>query len=170
MPPKRTFRRVFATVGTTKFDGLVSAVVSSPVLSALRDLGASELVVQHGSSLWSPPPEDAAGPRVSAYAYKSDIGADMVAADLVISHAGAGSITEALRAGKSLVVVVNDQLMDNHQAELAEALAERGMLVWTLPSRLERTLREADLGGLVPFGAADTAPFIALLDEVVFGE
>jgi UDP-N-acetylglucosamine transferase subunit ALG13 len=46
----------------------------------------------------------------------------MRGADLVISHAGAGSVLEALHAHKSLLVVVNDSLMDNHQTELAHKM------------------------------------------------
>ena len=42
----------------------------------------------------------------------------------MISHAGAGTCIEVLQAGKTLAVIVNDSLMDNHQVELAEKLAE----------------------------------------------
>ena len=49
---------------------------------------------------------------------------DVSDADLVISHAGAGTCIEVLQAGKTLAVIVNDSLMDNHQVELAEKLAE----------------------------------------------
>jgi hypothetical protein len=41
---------------------------------------------------------------------------------------GAGTITEALRMESNLVVVVNTELMDNHQRELAEALQDRKVL------------------------------------------
>ncbi|KAG5416743.1 ALG13 [Candida metapsilosis] len=40
-------------------------------------------------------------------------------ADIVISHAGTGSIIDTLRNRKKLIVVVNNQLMDNHQEEIA---------------------------------------------------
>ena len=42
----------------------------------------------------------------------------------MISHAGAGTCIEVLQTGKTLAVIVNDSLMDNHQVELAEKLAE----------------------------------------------
>ncbi|ODV76661.1 glycosyltransferase family 1 protein [Suhomyces tanzawaensis NRRL Y-17324] len=45
-------------------------------------------------------------------------------ADVVVSHAGTGSIVDVLRADKKLIAVVNDELMDNHQAEVAHEFAQ----------------------------------------------
>ena len=42
----------------------------------------------------------------------------MECADLVISHAGAGTCLEVLRLGKPLVVIVNKSLLGNHQVGL----------------------------------------------------
>lgn len=46
-------------------------------------------------------------------------------ADIAI---GSGSILTALRAGKPLLVVPNTDLMDNHQAQLADELARGNYL------------------------------------------
>ncbi|KAI3404637.2 ALG13 [Candida oxycetoniae] len=40
-------------------------------------------------------------------------------ADVIISHAGTGSIIDSLYRNKKLIVVVNESLMDNHQEEIA---------------------------------------------------
>jgi hypothetical protein len=50
-------------------------------------------------------------------------------ASLIISHAGSGSIFESLTAGKTLIVVPNPLLMDNHQTELGNHLKALGVLV-----------------------------------------
>jgi len=46
-----------------------------------------------------------------------------------VSHAGAGSILDALRWGKKLVVVENTALMAGHQRELIEELQGQGYLL-----------------------------------------
>ena len=46
-----------------------------------------------------------------------------------INVSGSGSILEALRIGVPLIVVPNPELLDNHQVELAEALAAQGYVV-----------------------------------------
>merc|ERR1712039_883598 len=43
-------------------------------------------------------------------------------ADLIVGHAGAGTILEALSNGKRLVVVPNRSLMDDNQLELCDAI------------------------------------------------
>jgi beta-1,4-N-acetylglucosaminyltransferase len=48
---------------------------------------------------------------------------------LVVSHAGSGTILQALRVDVPLVVVPNSELLDNHQVELADALAEQEYVV-----------------------------------------
>lgn len=42
---------------------------------------------------------------------------------------GSGTILDALRISVPLVVVPNSELLDNHQIELAEALAEQEYVV-----------------------------------------
>lgn len=53
------------------------------------------------------------------FSFSHDIGAFISSADLVVSHAGTGSILDTLRLHKPLIVVTNDALMDGHQAEIA---------------------------------------------------
>lgn len=79
-------------------------------------------------------------------------------------HAGAGTILETLRAGKPLIVVTNDALMDNHQLEVAGALADAGHLLCATPSTLMEVFRSVQFDALVPFPPARLAPFRALVD------
>jgi beta-1,4-N-acetylglucosaminyltransferase len=47
----------------------------------------------------------------------------------VLRLVGSGTILDALRIAVPLVVVPNEELLDNHQIELAEALAAQGYVV-----------------------------------------
>ncbi|KAF9927366.1 N-acetylglucosaminyldiphosphodolichol N-acetylglucosaminyltransferase catalytic subunit alg13 [Mortierella alpina] len=126
-------RNVFVTVGSTRFDKLVAVASSPSFLHLLHQLGYSHLTLQHGKS--PIPPHPCATPsdqaHLAPYSYKSSLQQDMENADLIISHAGSGSILEALRLKKKLIVVVNEDLMDNHQQELGSALHEQNHLVCT---------------------------------------
>ena len=91
----------------------------------------------------------------------------MRAADVVISHAGAGSILEALELGKRLVVCVNEELMDNHQAELANALEARGHVVVSTVDDVADALRRVVATRPAPYERGDAAPFRALVDSEI---
>lgn len=62
--------------------------------------------------------------EIRAFSFSHNIGSLIEEADLVVSHAGTGSIIDALSRGRPLIVVPNEDLMDNHQLEVAKALAE----------------------------------------------
>jgi hypothetical protein len=76
---------------------------------------------------------------------------DMTEADLIISHAGAGTVMEGLRLKKRMVVVINTLLMNNHQTELANAMAKRGHLsVVEKPEDLDQMEVWNDFDSFVP--------------------
>eukprot|EP00850_Spirogloea_muscicola_P018370 SM000167S02983 [mRNA] locus=s167:208575:209167:- [translate_table: standard] len=109
--------------------------------------------------------EDAIDLIVEHFAFAPSLHELMVAADLVISHAGSGSIFEALRAGKRLLVVVNEALMDNHQRELADELAARGHCACASPATLVEALEAMDDAVLQPYPPAEAGNYAAAIDH-----
>ena len=120
---------VFVTVGTTQFDKLVTAVTSKIALEWMVSCGYKKLKIQYGTG--QSPSIDAGGLPISieAYDFLPSLEKDMQEADLIVSHAGAGTVMEALRLQKKLIVVINTLLMNNHQSELAVAMSKRGHLL-----------------------------------------
>jgi len=57
---------------------------------------------------------------------------------------GSGSILDALRVAVPLIVVPNETLLDNHQVELAEALAEQEYVVHGRLTQLSQALTDAE--------------------------
>ena len=122
-------KRVFVTVGTTRFDHLIETVLGirgQRLQLSLAAKGYTHLIVQSGKSPVDSTDLSASRLIVDQYDYKRTIKEDITSDDLVISHAGAGTCLEVLEAGKPLIIVVNEQLMDNHQTELAEKLGSDG--------------------------------------------
>lgn len=101
------------------------------MMKALAALPPDDLHVQHGPAT---PPLCA---RADAFVPFGRMVELVESADIVVSHAGVGSIICAMRAGHVPIVFPRlkryAETVDDHQAELAEALEHRGnvIVVWT---------------------------------------
>ncbi|CAK1585662.1 unnamed protein product [Parnassius mnemosyne] len=161
------YTKCFVTVGTTRFDLLAEYITSPPILQALKQIGCKEITFQIGNSDIDPGEYKKEGIKLLLYRFKDSIQEDINKADLVISHAGAGSCLEALDANKPLLVVVNEDLMDNHQLELAEQLQVDGHLYYCTCDTLESTLGAVDFSLLTPFPKPNPSLFVKYLDDVL---
>ena len=162
-------KRVFVTVGTTRFDQLLETVVggeTKEMQSVLKAKGFTQLIIQSGKSLINRTELSEAKLKVEQYEYKPSLEDDISSADLVISHAGAGTCLEVLEARKPLIVVVNEHLMDNHQVELAEKLGEAGHLEFCVCSTLIDTIENFDASKLKPFPPGDLNAFSSFIDSL----
>ncbi|KAL5974220.1 hypothetical protein ACLOJK_030883 [Asimina triloba] len=150
-------RTVFVTVGTTCFDALVKVADSQLVKDELFKKGYTDLLIQMGRGTYTPSKisKQDGSLEVDYFTFSPSLADYMRSASLIVSHAGSGSIFEALRLGKPLIVVVNEDLMDNHQSELAEELAERKHLLCARPQTLHQVIKNMDLESLIPYPPAD---------------
>ena len=108
---------IFATCGSSHYP-------FHRMMEALAALPVHDLYVQHGPA--SPPP----GARSVAYMPFEEIVDSIGMAEMVVTHAGVGSILCAVKAGHTPIIFPrlkrHGEAVDDHQAELAEALEERG--------------------------------------------
>ena len=112
---------IFATLGThhDPFPRLIDG---------LQALDRRDLVVQYGHS---PAPVHAANPV--QFLPFADLMEHIRTADVVVTHAGVGSILTCLRLGRTPLVVPRQSCfgehVDDHQVELTHALAEDGKVI-----------------------------------------
>jgi beta-1,4-N-acetylglucosaminyltransferase len=144
-------KNIFVTVGTTQFDKLVDSVTTSDAFQWMQQQGYTTLTIQYGRGKkpninnntivggGNSNHQKKRGLTVQCYDFASSLEDDMKRAHLIISHAGAGTVMEALKLQKKLVVVINTDLMNNHQLELATAMHTRRLL-WMVSSPEELTV------------------------------
>jgi UDP-N-acetylglucosamine transferase subunit ALG13 len=86
------------------------------------------VVVQHGNTMIQ-----GVGCVVKPFLEMDEFGQFIAKAELLILHAGAGSVIHAIQAGKIPVVMPRcakyGEIVDDHQLEFARALAEMGKVV-----------------------------------------
>ncbi|CAK7263536.1 N-acetylglucosaminyldiphosphodolichol N-acetylglucosaminyltransferase catalytic subunit alg13 [Sporothrix epigloea] len=150
-------RRCFVTVGATaSFIKLLREVLAPQFLDCLAAKGFRELIVQTGpdheralqqvASLGELAADrtvavDVELPRwpvIDVVPYTTDMLSLMLPCrgeakrrqpGAMISHAGSGSILDAVRCDVPLIVVANPDLLGNHQVELAEAVHDAGWAI-----------------------------------------
>ena len=150
-------RNVFVTVGTTSFDALVEALDNPAVVNILRARGYTSLTMQIGRGTCRPRrvPYPPGLPRRHLRLPTEPRRGDARGQPRRVTHAGAGSVFEALDARAPLLLVVNESLMGNHQVELAEELRRRGHLRWCVPADVEAALEAFDEAELEPYQPGD---------------
>lgn len=182
-------KSIFVTVGTTLFDPLIQTISDSKFHDIISSRDYNRLTVQYGKGNHEPFPSKT--PIISnsdnndrnsneilmcqSYRFKPSLEEDMSQANLIISHAGAGSIMEGLaqcrnRKNVKLIVVINSKLMNNHQQELADALESRGHLICISEPELllDKSVWSAYIDDWVgkPFPVGDGGlDFAALVDD-----
>ncbi|MEK6327971.1 MAG: glycosyltransferase [Actinomycetota bacterium] len=112
---------IFVTVGTLHYP-------FERLMRSVRALPAGEVVVQHGPA--DPPPGVA---RAKAFMPFNELNEAIEDAGVVVTHAGCGTIAVATRAGHTPVVLPRlrryGEHVDDHQLELAGALADEGKVI-----------------------------------------
>ncbi|WWC89715.1 uncharacterized protein L201_004640 [Kwoniella dendrophila CBS 6074] len=179
---------ILVTVGSTLFPTLTDKILSNEILLLFSEYDIHKVIIQYGkaeiktSSLNSNISLDSEGKgsivtkegmivELIRFTDKFDILVDQ--SDYVISHAGSGSILTTLRRTKPkpLLVVPNETLMDNHQAELADELSEKNYLmvskVEDLHQILPKFLDSKNQSMIKPFPKMDPTKFSGILDELM---
>ena len=161
--------KVFVTVGTTKFDKLLKKLLELDIQKALKAKGYTELTIQYGNSEFVDPRTDLGFEELKVidfFNFKPSLDPYILEADLVIGHAGAGTCLEVLKARKPLIVVINEDLMDNHQNELAEKLADAGHLRFCKLDKLQKLIELFDPNSIVPYVPGNPKVFANYLDNL----
>ena len=129
-------RRCLITVGTTNFDSLIrhldQPAIAQRLLAHLHSLHFTHITIQLGGThTYNPATLHAVAGSfrppftITTFTLSPSLLPTLTSSAFVISHAGAGSILETMRLQLPLLVVVNEQLMHNHQREVADELAAR---------------------------------------------
>ncbi|MGS0692276.1 PssE/Cps14G family polysaccharide biosynthesis glycosyltransferase [Shewanella sp. 30m-9] len=99
---------ILVTVGTTAFDELIEIIDES----FEGDNSVNIIAQTSSSSNYTPKNFD-------SFHFSDEFQSYVDSADLIVTHAGAGSVYSMLEISKKLVVVPNLTRADNHQLELA---------------------------------------------------
>jgi len=98
--------KIFVTTGTTKFNSLVKEVIS------LSENTLMKIILQCPSKTIN-------HPRITHFQFTENIDKYYKSADIVITHAGAGTCYRLLESGIKPIVVPNLERSDSHQREIA---------------------------------------------------
>lgn len=138
------------------------------MFQALSSRGYNEIILQIGRTLFVPDCTPRCGfVNIEYFNLSANISDYVENADLIISHAGAGSILDALENRKNLIVVANENLMDNHQLELAEQLYKDKHLYYCTCETLFNTIQTMHFTKLRPFVNDKSRRIAEFIDKIM---
>ncbi|XP_055388971.1 UDP-N-acetylglucosamine transferase subunit ALG13 homolog [Condylostylus longicornis] len=179
-PPKT----LVVTVGTTSFDALIRVVDTAAFHHIAKGHGFGRAIFQIGTGNLLPngfgveginplvrKSETSQNQRqqylnVTVYRFSQNWIEDLQNADLVIGHAGAGTILEVLRMNKHLLVVINESLMENHQRQIGDKLEAGGYLYTATPSTLLSVFESLMSKKFKSWPKASTSPLYAIIENL----
>ncbi|AMG53714.1 PssE/Cps14G family polysaccharide biosynthesis glycosyltransferase [Citrobacter amalonaticus] len=132
--------KYFITVGTTKFDSLIRAADKYALDNKLNNF---IFQIADGSYV----------PNNGEYiSFVSDIDHYYDWADVVITHAGAGSIYRLLELRKKIIIVPNLERIDKHQNDIAAFMSQHqhALVVWNL-SELNSAMEKVSTFSPIPY-------------------
>ncbi len=111
--------KIFVTVGTTAFNSLIQTI------DERFDLCDYQIVFQIANGSYKPK-------NFTSFKFITDIEEYYLDADIIITHAGAGSVYRLLELNKKVIVVPNKDRVDSHQEELAHYIEinNYGLVCW----------------------------------------
>ncbi|KAF1845202.1 glycosyltransferase family 1 protein [Cucurbitaria berberidis CBS 394.84] len=189
----RDSKLCFVTTGATApFTALIESVLSPSSIQTLRKCGFTHLLVQYGSAKdvydicssaarlhIQDNKQDGEiiidGMDFNSEGLQSQFKLVQKSKGLVISHAGSGSVLEALRYQIPLIVVPNIGLLDNHQEELAVAMERNQYLLRGDVQDLASAIRKSEgfrikMSQFPPVTSGEhreTKSFAAIMDETM---
>ena len=125
-------KQILITVGTTKFENLIKAIDNDNFYNMIIKNGFTKLIIQKGYGEYIPINYKKFENKIKVQVSEILNNFENVIkySEIIISHGGAGIILESLKNKRKVIVCVNDELMDNHQIELASSLHENGYLYY----------------------------------------
>lgn len=102
---------IFVTVGSTRYDSLFYAVEK-----ALNDNHNAIFQIADGEYSHS---------QIDTIRFVKNINEYYQNADVIVTHAGAGSVYNLLEMGKKVIVVQNTERVDAHQQDLVKFIEEK---------------------------------------------
>ncbi len=121
---------IVVTVGTQFFDELISEVDRLVAKGVITDRVWAQIGLAAG------PPQ-----HIEHVAFDRNLLDKARHADLIITHAGTGSLCELVTLGRPMIAVVNNTKADNHQLEFVRELSRLYDFCWIAsPGELEKAL------------------------------
>jgi beta-1,4-N-acetylglucosaminyltransferase len=122
----------FVTVGTTPFDGLI---INLDEFSKKNK--SFNFIFQKSQGKYTPTFGE-------SFNFSNEIEKYYIDADIVITHAGAGSIYRLLELNKKVIIVPNFERIDKHQSDIALFMEknQHALVLWDYEN-LENTILES---------------------------